>query len=311
MPATFNSYPFNNQQVYEPEWRNMAENWRTNGVIIQGGGMDSTGGECAVSPGTGLEIRIAPGKAWIKGHFFSHTDDYEYMPITPNTSGSTRTDLVVIRCILNSPESENRIQYHILEGTTTPERNETNWDLPLATVNIPDGASSIASGDITDLRVSSNQNAFIPACQLTYGTAQNVSASPNGTITLNWSIARFNNMLMFDPGQPDRITIREPGIYFVQAMIYWVRQSGSAINGQMEMSIYQNTGTPRQFVRDSRYISLSNGVQSASQVVSCNAGDFLYVNATNTTSHTDLRIDAAQPYSPYFSVVKLGTAAGL
>lgn len=304
------SFPFNNRVVYEAGWREMAENWRTSGILVQGNVMDQIGGDCVVEPGTGLEIRIAPGRAWVRGHLFKHTDDYEYLPISPNTSGSTRNDLVVIRLLVSDIDNENRIQYTILEGTTTPVRNDTYWDLPLAIVAVPNNASSITSGNITDLRVSSNQYGFVPGVQLTYGIVRNFE--PNDTQTLTWSIERFNNMGMFSTTQPDRITIKEAGIYFVQSMIYWRRIGGSVINGQMEMSIYQVTGTTtRQFVRDSRHISLSNGVQSVSQVVSCDSGDYLYVNATNTTSHTDVVIDAAQPYSPYFSVVKLGTVGGL
>lgn len=303
------SFPFNNRVVYEDGWREMAENWRTSGILVQGTVMDRIEGDCAVEPGTGLEIRIAPGRAWVRGHLFKHTDDYEYLPISPNTSGSTRNDLVVIRLLVSDIANENRIQYTILEGTTTPVRNDTFWDLPLAIISVPDGASTITDDNITDLRVSSNQYGFVPGVQLTYGFARNFGS--NDTQTLTWSIERFNNMGMFSTTQPDRITIKEPGIYFVQSMIYWRRIGGSAINGQLEMSIYQVSGTTtRQFVRDSRHISLSNGVQSASQVVSCAAGDYLYVTATNTTSHTDVVIDAAQPYSPYFSVVKLGTVAG-
>jgi len=305
MPATFQYFPFDDQAAYETQWRQMAQTWRTTGILVQGSVMDATNGDCAVSPGTGLEIRIAPGKAWIKGHFFDHTDDYYYMPVSPNTSGTTRQDLVVIRADFTA----NSISYQILEGTTIPVQTPTIWDLPLAIVAVPNDASSITSGNITDLRVSSNQYGFVPGVQLTYGLSRNFGS--NNTQTLTWSIERFNNMGMFSTGQNDRITIKEAGVYFVQSMIYWRRTGGSAINGQMEMSIYQVSGaTTRQFVRDSRHISLSNGVQSASQVVSCAAGDYLYVTATNTTSHTDVVIDASQPYSPYFSVVKLGTVAG-
>jgi len=306
MPATIEFFPFDDQASYEDQWRAMAQTWRTSGILVQGGIMDLSGGDCAVEPGTGLEIKIAPGHAWIKGHYFKHTDDYVYLPITPNSSGSNRSDLVVLRADFTN----NTIGYEILEGTTTPVQTTTIWDLPLAAVRVANGASAIASSDITDLRVSSNQYGFVPGVQLTYGLVRNFGASD--TQTLTWSIERFNNMGMFSTTQPDRITIKEPGIYYVQSMIYWRRTSANPINGQMEMSIYQVSGTTtRQFVRDSRYISLSNGVQSVSQVVSCSAGDYLYVNATNTTANTDVIIDAAQPYSPYFSVVKLGTVGGL
>src|SRR5690606_7710636 len=130
------SFPFNNRVVYEDGWREMAENWRTSGILAQGNVMDQFGGDCAVEPGTGLEIRIAPGRAWVRGHLFKHTDDYVYLPISPNTSGSTRNDLVVIRMLVSDIDNENRIQYTILEGTTTPVRDDTYWDLPLAAVRV-------------------------------------------------------------------------------------------------------------------------------------------------------------------------------
>jgi hypothetical protein len=309
--ATFEYYPFDSgpgSEAKETQWRDMAETWLSTGIIMQGIGMDTSGGDCAVTPGTGLQISIAPGKAWVKGHFFKHTGDPALLSIEPNTSGSTRNDLVVIR----NDFTANEISYQILTGSTTPTQNATTWELPIAQLSVPNNASSITSSNITDKRVSANHFMMTPAAQLT--NSADIPVAADATITLTWNTERFDNMGMHSLStNTDRITIMEPGIYQVTAMVYWARpNSGLLINGQMEMSVYQNrSGTVRQFIRDSRYISLSNGVQSASQIIDLQAGDYLYVQVSNKTSHTDLKIDAAQPYSPYFSVVKLGTVSGL
>jgi hypothetical protein len=306
MPAIFEYFPFDNQQSSEAQWRDMMETMRTTGIIVQGSIMDSTAGDCAVSPGTGLQIKIATGKAWIKGHMFKHSSDYHYMPIASNNSGSSRTDLVVLRL----DTVNNTISYQILQGTTTPVQNSTTWDLPLAEVTVANGASSISSSDIKDRRVTSTQIGLTPAVIMTNSISRNVGAG--ATVTLVWDIDKFDPTAMHDEtgAQTDRLNIKESGIYLVHAMLFWKHPSSQNINGTLNFSIYRNRGgNVDQIARDTTYIAATQGVQSCMKVVDCQAGDFLYVQATNNAS-APLDIDAATPYSPYFSAVKLGTTSG-
>ena len=309
MPATFEYYPFDSgpgANSAEAQWREMMENMMSTGIIIQGGGMDLTGGECAVSPETGLQVKVATGRAWLRGHLFKHLDDYHYISVPANTSGATRRDLVVIRADFVN----NLIRYELLVGTTQPVQNASIHDLPLAEVSVSAGANGIASSDIVDRRVSANHFMFAPACQLTNSADRSVAAG--ASVTLKWDLERFDSLNMHIQGvTDDRITIKEAGIYYVEAMLYWKQPSASNISGMMDFSIYRNrNGTVTQFARDSRYISSSNGVQSTSKLIELLPGDFLYLVVTNGSSVT-ANVDAATPYSPYFSVTKMGTSFGI
>lgn len=308
MPAVFDYYPFDSglgANSTESRWRNMMKNMLSTGVVIQGVGLDND--DCAVSAGTGMSVNISTGVAWVKGHMFEHTGTAANLAIANNSSGSTRTDLIVIRADFVN----NNIQYLVLQGTTTPVQSSTVWDLPLATVAVPNGAASSASFTITDMRVSANHFTFCPATQLTNNS--NFAVGASATVTLTWNIEQFDNMSMHsNTVNTDRITIVEAGLYQVSAMVYWRRTGAAVINGQMEMSLFQNrSSTIKQFARDSRYFSLSNGVQSVSQVIDLLPGDFLYCQVTNTTAFTDVVVDSAQPYTPYMTVVKLGNSAGV
>jgi hypothetical protein len=108
----------------------------------------------------GLAVEVFAGEAFVQGMFWSHTGDTSGLAITGNTSGDPRIDLVVLRT-----DFENDImQYIVIEGTPDPSpvapdpvQNDTVWDLPLATVDVADGATEITSMDITDERVPSYQ----------------------------------------------------------------------------------------------------------------------------------------------------------
>lgn len=309
MPATFEYFPFDSgpgANSAEAQWRDMMENMMSTGIIVQGSSMDATNGECAVSIGTGLQVKVATGRAWIRGHLFKHTDDDHYISIPENISGATRKDLVVIRADFTN----NLISYELLLNTSQPIQNASIYDLPLAEVSVGNGVTSFVSTDIVDRRVSSNHFTFNPCCQVTNSTDRSVGAG--ASVTLKWDLERFDPLNMHTSGAiDDRITIREAGVYYVEAMLYWKQSNATNINGMMEFSIYRNrSGTVTQFARDSRYLSGSNGVQSTSKLIELLPGDFLYVIATNASGVT-ANVDAATPYSPYLSVTKMGTSFGI
>lgn len=307
MPATFEYFPFDSgpgANSAEAQWREMMENMLSTGVIIQGTSMDTTGGECAVSVGTGLQVKVATGRAWIRGHLFKHTDDDHYISVPANPSGATRKDLVVIRADFVN----NMIGYELLIGTTQPVQNASIYDLPLAEISVGNGVTSFVSTDIVDRRVTANHFTFNPCCQVTNSTDRSIGAG--ASVTLKWDTERFDPLNMHVSGTTDdRITIKEPGIYYVEGMLYW--RSATNISGMVDFSIHRNrSGAISQFARDSRYISGSNGVQSTSKLIELLPGDFLYIVATNASGVT-ANIDAATPYSPYFSVTKMGTSYGI
>lgn len=303
MPATIEYFPFDNQASYEEQWRDMAQTWRTTGIIVQGTNMDSVGGDCAVEPGTGLQIKIAVGRAWIKGHYFKHTDDYEYIPITPNTGGTTRNDLVVIRADFTS----NTIGYEVLEGTTTPVQTTTIWDLPIARVSVPNGAASLTTANITDMRVSSNHCTFAPACIIRKSAT--ITIANGATTTLTWDVPENNPMGMFSASENDRITIKEDGIYEVKCNAVWSNPASS--NNTRRIIILRSNGVaPPEAIAYGSAVGSAALVDvgvTASRTIALNRGTFLYVTATNN-SGAAVELKSSGLYSPVFSVVKL--AAG-
>lgn len=305
MPATFQYFPFDDQAAYETQWRQMAQTWRSTGILVQGSVMDATNGDCAVSPGTGLEIRIAPGKAWIKGHFFDHTDDYYYMPVSPNTSGTTRQDLVVIRADFTA----NIISYQILEGTTIPVQTPTIWDVPLAILTIPDGTTNITTSNITDRRVTSNQATFRPFCVLRRST--NISLSNNTNSDIDWNVVEHDPMGMFDENDPEVITILETGIYDIRVNTLWTNPSNT--NNTRRIILFRDNGINVDAIAYGSTVGSPSLVDvgiSLSRLIALNRGDQLYVTAYNNSGGT-VEIKSSGLYAPVFTVVKVGESTGL
>lgn len=165
MPAEFFYFPFDDgpgSDSEENRWEDMMQYMRTTGVLI---GWDETSlnpstDDLAVTANGGLSVQVAVGEAWIHGFMFQQQDDYYSISISANSSGDPRIDLLTAR--LNT--DDNIIEYHVEEGTPdpspvapTPVESDPVWDLALAEIYVADGAVTILSGDITDVRVRSMQ----------------------------------------------------------------------------------------------------------------------------------------------------------
>jgi hypothetical protein len=121
-----------------------------------------------VTPGSGLEVSVAPGRGFIEftknGITFNigfvevnNTD----LAINTNSSGVTRTDTVVIAAdptIDLNLAKNNVTNLQVLQGNPgaldsseiISELGHTNY-VKVATVAVPNGASSISAGNITDV----------------------------------------------------------------------------------------------------------------------------------------------------------------
>lgn len=163
--STFDFFPFESGDgafITEPRWSDMFTWMRTVGVLSE----DTTlapDGELAVNPAdpsTGTQVQVEDGEAFIQGFMFIQTDGPEVIGIPLNESGDPRIDLLVLRL-----DKENDIiEYVDIEGDPDPSpvapdpiQNSTIWDLPLAEIYVADGATTITSMDITDVRVRSLQ----------------------------------------------------------------------------------------------------------------------------------------------------------
>ena len=110
-----------------------------NGVTVNKNGFEVTAG------GTSMSVSISPGGAMIEGHFCY---DRSEASLTVPAASSARTDLVILR--LNT--AERTITLELAQNTTELSRGETIYELALARIDIPSGASVISADMITDLR---------------------------------------------------------------------------------------------------------------------------------------------------------------
>lgn len=109
-----------------------------------------------VSPGSGMKLTVAPGAGLIDCHWF-RANSAETVTIPAAHAVLPRFDIVVAR--LDMSDSVRAITLKVVSGTPAaspaapdPVRTATIYDLVLALVYVPAGASSIVSANLTDVR---------------------------------------------------------------------------------------------------------------------------------------------------------------
>lgn len=153
------SFPFQSgpgAQVTEPLWSMMAR------VFAQTGVVKGALGELAVTAsGSDMTVSVASGRAVIQGEFYQ-SDATQKKTIAPADSTNPRIDRVILRLdwtaknitlvVLTgtpaaNPEPPDLTQNDILSGASQPM-----WEVSLARVYVPAGATSISQSNITDER---------------------------------------------------------------------------------------------------------------------------------------------------------------
>ncbi len=201
--SDFNFYPFESGDgafITEPRWTDMFTWMRTVGVLSE----DTTlapDAELAVNPADpsiGTQVQVEDGQGFIQGFMFIQTNGPEVIDIPLNDSGDPRIDILVLRL----DKTNDIISYVDIAGTPDPSpvppdpvQNSTIWDLPLAQIYVADGATTITSGDITDLRVRSTQgDGGSSAVTLeSVGSGQSIVAQGTGPNLEAKSIEGINN----------------------------------------------------------------------------------------------------------------------
>lgn len=146
------AYPFDTVPVYEAQWGEMAQLWARSGVV--GTTRTSTDPTLRVTLGTGLTVNVAPGPAWVRGHYYT-SDATVTRTGSTNTSTNPRIDRVVLRL----DTTANTITPTIIEGTpaTSPvppalTRTATVHDIPLARMTCPGSGSAQNYTNLVDER---------------------------------------------------------------------------------------------------------------------------------------------------------------
>src|ERR1043165_4726871 len=154
MAVTLDSYlPFDSgagASVQESQWRDMMKHMLGSGSgVVRGFGNDFQ----TIGDSSGMQVKVNTGECWMRGHYGSSTSQ-KTLPIASNSSGSTRIDIVVIRCHF----ANNNIVVDVVQGTpggSAPSvtQNTTMWETKLAEVTVTNGAVTITSGNVADRRV--------------------------------------------------------------------------------------------------------------------------------------------------------------
>lgn len=149
---TQRGFPLNDEDVGVTQWRAMARNWMTTGVL-PGFLLDLE----VFGDSSGRQVKVRTGAAIVEGHYYD-SDATETLALAANSSGNPRRDLVVVR--VNTSVVPATITLVVIQGTpsgspTTPAHSTTStiYDLPLGYATVADGAVTIDAGDVVDLRV--------------------------------------------------------------------------------------------------------------------------------------------------------------
>jgi len=145
------SFPFENIDTTESQFSEWATNFQETGV--QG---SPTGTELGITvTGSDLNLTIAAGQAFIRGHYYINTDN---LVLAVTSAGvNTRIDIVVVEL----DPTANTIVTKIVSGTavasspTAPTLTQSAtgiYQLPIATLTIPTSTVAITAGMLLDTR---------------------------------------------------------------------------------------------------------------------------------------------------------------
>lgn len=161
----FYSYPFESQNTGTPEHpvydrAITAENERqfnklryTNGVFIE----SSLDDDLQVIPGNGMSVKVSKGGCHIEGAL-AYNDNAITLSLEAASATLRRIDRIVAR--FNTSTNVRSIMVYVKTGTnaTNPvapalQRESNFWEIGLADITIPAGATSISASNILDTRM--------------------------------------------------------------------------------------------------------------------------------------------------------------
>ena len=163
-------------RVYTPSWlASYIEALVTTGVYSD---------ELGVSPGEGMAVSVAAGRAWVKGYLYLN-DAPASFDITLADSTLNRIDAVVLRLDLTA----RSIHLAVVQGSYSTEptaptvtRNNDVYELKLANISVPAGTTAITQQLIQDCRLDDQ------VCGITVSAVQHI---PTGAY-LDSMVAEFN-----------------------------------------------------------------------------------------------------------------------
>ena len=167
------SWPFENADTSETQYSYLLRELHEPGVVGEYGS-----GGLAVSPGTGLTVTIAVGRALARGFVYAPTSP---VTVTLATAGATaRVDRIVVRF---DPTANAATAVALTGATAEPSPTQTDsgiFELPLAAVAVGANVTSLSAGDITDERVFLGGRVGVWSTATRPGTAANPTPPVKG-----------------------------------------------------------------------------------------------------------------------------------
>lgn len=126
-----------------------------------------------VVPSDAMTVAVKAGKGWIKGYYYENDSDLAF-PLDNADGAKGRIDSVVLRLDLTN----RYLRVFVKKGAlaTNPvaptlTRNADVYELQLATISVPAGATAIAEAQITDTRFDS------AVCGVVAGVIEQIDAT--------------------------------------------------------------------------------------------------------------------------------------
>ena len=131
------------EDVTEAQWEAMAAQWADGSGVVSGMACAPTGSSMTVPVGAGLATVLGTWAQFAGGS----------VVIDPNTSGATRTDLIVLRRSVTNRTLAPAVSKGVPGGNAaTPVRSGDNAETPLAAVTVGNSVGVIRAQDVRDAR---------------------------------------------------------------------------------------------------------------------------------------------------------------
>lgn len=244
------------------------------------------------SLGANMSVDVAAGSCVIAGGSIAYQGKYVCLstssvnvPIVANTSGSTRTDLIVAKVYDKQADGGTLYSWTIeaIAGSTPLPPSY----IPLASVAVANGASSIGTGVISDARLL-NTLGDVPLWEVSGGNGFGIPSN-SGTVYTGWSVSDSTGMRTLTTSGA---TVALPGRYST-AFSTRIDTDGST-NGvkQIDVSQYRGATLIARATSQVPHSGRSGGDPlSVATTFRCQAGDVvqaeLYQSSTVTLHIND------------------------
>ncbi|MYU24640.1 hypothetical protein [Streptomyces sp. SID8352] len=151
------SGPFDGSPIAtQSQWSGMAKRWGLDGVHA----LSESSNLLKVTASGTTTVAVAPGRASVNG-FYYHNSSTKNLPVPPNTGGTARTDLVILRA---DPITAKQVTaVYKAGGASAPsltQDDEGIYEVPLAQCTVAAGSSVVTAVSVLDRRWLTDRGAL-------------------------------------------------------------------------------------------------------------------------------------------------------